>query len=77
MNWRSPKRTQSNPILFLFPLWKKKEKKGVVLDKFGVFWEQFGVIWAQFGVVLDCFGNKKTSKNTIFDIENAETIVFM
>jgi len=54
------------------PLWQKKEKNGVVWDKFGVFLAKFGVIWAQFGVVLDNFGNSFTPKNRIYRTKNQE-----
>ncbi len=75
-NWRSQKRTQSNPILSLFPLWQKKAKNGAVWDKFGVFLAHFGVIWAQFGVVLDKFGNTFPSKNRVLNTENHENTSF-
>ncbi|RKY13413.1 MAG: hypothetical protein DRP52_02880 [Planctomycetota bacterium] len=47
----------------------KKEKSGVV-------WDKFGAIWAQFGVVSDKIGNTFPPKNRVFDTKNHENTSF-
>ena len=53
--------------------WFKKEKNGVVWDKFGSFLDNFGVIQAQFDVVLDYFGNKKHPKTAFLTPKTTKT----